>query len=147
MFQNLRTSTKLFFLWCVFIVAIGVTTYGLVAEKRIAIDFARKELVGTKYISSVRGVFAAILADRAISGSQSKTSVDESLKALAAAQSASAPLLQTAELEQALAATLGQLRSSNTDGAGRDALVSDAMAKARSLATFRRKNREPVPLD
>ena len=136
MFQNLRTSTKLFILWCVFILAIGVATYGLIAEKRIAIDFARKELIGTSYISAVRAVFAAVLTDRADAapGSPSKTSADESLRALAAAQSAYAPMLQTAQFEQALAATLDQLQASKADGAGRDALVADAIAKARSLA-------------
>jgi signal transduction histidine kinase len=136
MFQNLRTSTKLFILWCVFILAIGVATYGLITEKRIAIDFARKELIGTSYISAVRAVFAAILTDRADAapGSPSNTSADESLRVLAAAQSAYAPMLQTAQFEQALAATLDQLQASKADGAGRDALVADAIAKARSLA-------------
>ena len=136
MFKNLRTSTKLFILWCVFILAIGVATYGLITEKRIAIDFARKELIGTSYISAVRAVFAAVLTDRADAapGSPSKTSADESLRALAAAQSAYAPMLQTAQFEQALAATLDQLQASKADGAGRDALVADAIAKARSLA-------------
>jgi signal transduction histidine kinase len=134
MFQNLRTSTKLFILWCVFIVAIGVATFSLVAEKRIAIDFARKELIGTKYITAVRGVFAAILSGDPRPGSRRTASVGESLRVLAAAQSAAASMLQTAPFEQALAATLDQLQSSKAEGAGRDALVADAVAKARSLA-------------
>jgi signal transduction histidine kinase len=134
MFQNLRTSTKLFILWCVFIVAIVVATYSLIAEKRIAIDFARKELVGTKYISAVRTVFAAILTGDPTPGSQRAVSADEALRVLAAAQSASASMLQTAQFEQALAATLRQLQSSKAEGAGRDPLVADAIAKARSLA-------------
>ena len=46
MFRNLGTSTKLFILCSTFIVAIAVAIYSLVIEKQIAIDFARKELVG-----------------------------------------------------------------------------------------------------
>ena len=37
MFKNLRTSTKLVLLCAVFLVAVGATTYSLVAEKRISI--------------------------------------------------------------------------------------------------------------
>jgi hypothetical protein len=46
-----------------FIVAIVVAIYSLVAEKEIAIQFARKELVGVRYLESLRGVYAAILAE------------------------------------------------------------------------------------
>jgi signal transduction histidine kinase len=142
MFKNLRTSTKLFILWCVFIVSIGVATYGLVAEKKIAIDFARKELVGTKYLAAVRAIFAAILTDRANPApigqpkvsADNRSSADELVGALDAAQSAAGAMLQTAELEQALAATLRELQSNKADGPGRDALVADAIVKARRLA-------------
>jgi signal transduction histidine kinase len=129
MFKNLRTSTKLFILWCVFFVSIGVATYGLVAEKLIAIDFARKELVGTRYLATLRAIFAAMLADRANS-----SRAVELVGALNMAQSESGAALQTAELEQALAAALGELRASRADTPGRDALVADAVAKARRLA-------------
>src|SRR5258708_10976548 len=83
MFKNLRTSTKLLILWCVFIVSIGVATYSLVAEKNLAIDFARKELVGTKYLAAVRAVFAAILTDRANPAAigPPKTSADDKTSA------------------------------------------------------------------
>ena len=46
MFKNLRTSTKLLLLCGVFVGALVVATYSLVAEKQIAIQFVRKELVG-----------------------------------------------------------------------------------------------------
>ncbi len=148
MFKNLRTSTKLFILWCVFIVSIGVATYSLVAEKKIAIDFARKELVGTEYIAAVRAVFAAILTDRSSpapigqprtsadnrSSPDNSPSADELVGALDAAQSTAGAVLQTAALEQALVATLRELRSSKADGPSLDALVADAITKARRLA-------------
>src|SRR4051794_35988443 len=63
MFRNLSTSTKLFILCSMFIVAIVVAIYSLVAEKEIAIEFARKELVGVRYFETLRGVYAAILAE------------------------------------------------------------------------------------
>ena len=50
MFKNLRTSAKLILLCAMFIISIGVTTYSLVAEKQIAIAFARKELIGSKFL-------------------------------------------------------------------------------------------------
>jgi hypothetical protein len=51
MFKSLRTGTKLFVLCSAFAISVGVSAYGLVSEKRIAIDFTRKELVGTRYLA------------------------------------------------------------------------------------------------
>jgi hypothetical protein len=61
MFKSLRTSTKLLLLCGVFVGALVVATYGLVAEKQIAINFVRKELVGVQHLEALRGVYAAIL--------------------------------------------------------------------------------------
>jgi hypothetical protein len=63
MFKNLRTSTKLFVLCSVFMISIGVTTLASSPKKQLAIDFARKELIGTGYLVTVRGIYAAILTD------------------------------------------------------------------------------------
>ena len=57
MFKNLRTSTKLVLLCAVFLVAVGATTYSLVAEKQISIAFARKELIGSKFLATLRYLF------------------------------------------------------------------------------------------
>src|SRR5712691_4062487 len=88
MFRNLSTSTKLFVLCSTFIVAIVVTIYSLVAEKQIAIEFARKELVGIRYFENLRGVYAAILTEP-LSGDnphgQSPGSAEATLKLLSAA--------------------------------------------------------------
>ena len=54
MFKNLSTSTKLIILCGMFILSISVTTASLVAEHRIAIDFARKELIGDNYLEVLR---------------------------------------------------------------------------------------------
>ena len=63
MFKSLRTSTKLLLLCGVFVGALAVATYGLVAEKQIAINFVRKELVGVQHLEALRGVYAAILTE------------------------------------------------------------------------------------
>jgi hypothetical protein len=60
-FKNLRTSTKLVLLCAAFIVAVGATTYGLVAEKQISITFARKELIGSKFLMTLRALYFSVL--------------------------------------------------------------------------------------
>jgi PAS domain S-box-containing protein len=134
MFRNLSTSTKLFILCSVFIVAIAVAIYSLVAEKQIAIEFARKELVGLRYFESLRGVYAAILAEPSGADAASQTpSPEATLKSLEAAEDEAAGTLQTAALEQSLAATLRKLWSNGQNDRG--SLVIEALAKARDLAS------------
>jgi hypothetical protein len=62
MFKNLSTSTKLYALCAAFVVAVGAPVCVLVAEKRVAIDFARKELGGSRYLAAVREAYAATTA-------------------------------------------------------------------------------------
>jgi PAS domain S-box-containing protein len=137
MFRNLSTSTKLFVLCSTFIVAIVVTIYSLVAEKQIAIEFARKELVGVRYFETLRGVYAAILAAplNDLPAGQSTPSAAEALKSLASAQADAAGTLQTAAFAQSLEATLRTLSSQPVDGDARSSLVVEALAKARDLAS------------
>ncbi|HBH41119.1 MAG TPA: hypothetical protein DDW26_04315, partial [Rhizobiales bacterium] len=107
MFRNLSTSTKLFILCSTFIVAIVVAIYGLVVEKQIAIEFARKELVGVRYFETLRGVYAAILTEPlGVNAAGQTPSQEEALKSLDAAEKEAAGTLQTATLEQSLATTL-----------------------------------------
>src|SRR5512143_1753564 len=63
MFRNLSTSTKLIVLCGAFIIAIAVAIYTLVAAQQIAIEFAKKELVGVHYIEAVRGVYSRLLGE------------------------------------------------------------------------------------
>jgi PAS domain S-box-containing protein len=136
MFRNLSTSTKLFILCSTFIVAIVVAIYSLVAEKEIAIEFARKELVGVRYFESLRGVYAAILATPlGAEAAGQAPSPEETLKSLDAAENEAAGTLQTAALEQSLAATLRKLWSNGAKGEERSSLVVEALAKARDLAS------------
>src|SRR6202022_107538 len=102
------TSTKLLILCGMFIIPIATTTYSLVAEKRIAINFAGKELVGSRYLTTVRDIYAAILFgqtnDTALN--PSKADPHELLQALAAAEADAEGRLKTAEPEQHLASQL-----------------------------------------
>jgi signal transduction histidine kinase len=135
-FRNLRTSTKLFLLCGVFLVSIFVATYGLVAEKLIAIEFVRKELVGTRYLEAVRGVYAWILADGLTSPSTLQTgpSADQVLKRLAETQPHTAGTLDTAELAQSLTEAVRRLSSGPANGE-KLTLMVDALTKARNLAS------------
>jgi hypothetical protein len=135
-FRNLRTSTKLFLLCGVFLVSIFVATYGLVVEKLIAIEFVRKELVGSQYLEAVRGVYAWILADGLTSRttSQTRPSADQVLKRLADAQADTAGSLHTAELAQSVAEAVRKLSSGPANGE-KLPLIVDALTKARNLAS------------
>ena len=88
MFENLRTSTKLVLLCGMFVGAIILATYSLVEEKKIAIGFVRKELIGVRYLEALRGVYAVILAEDADSadGTQNQASADAALDALTKAE-------------------------------------------------------------
>jgi signal transduction histidine kinase len=135
MFRNLRTSTKLLVLCGAFLVSIGVPAYGLVMEKLIAIDFARKELVGSRYLATVREIYAAILSvesgRRLLAGSPGAPA-DRIVQALADAEAGTAGAFDTGEIARAMAAALRNL------GPGEDGRIGppvlEALAKAKALA-------------
>jgi len=133
-FKNLRTSTKLGLLCAMFIISIGVTTYGLVAEKLIAVAFARKELVGTTYLAAVRQVYAAMLSAPPIATSSAPTveQTDNLLQTLAKAQSYAGDKFQTAGQEEALAGAL-RVWSTNPNGAGAYGFAKDALIRGKQL--------------
>jgi signal transduction histidine kinase len=135
-FKNLRTSTKLFILCTMFMIAIGVTTYGLFREKLIAIEFARKELIGTKYLAAVRKLSATVLAGRPFDPSAALPSdaLGGILKDLATAQRKAAATLQTAEPAETLATSL-KLWSSNTESDAAHVSAQNVLADAQQLAT------------
>jgi signal transduction histidine kinase len=131
MFKNLRTSTKLILLCGMFSASAAVATYNFVAEKQIAISFARKELVGSRFLAALRNINVALVNSRpfdplAADSDSSKKKIPE---ALAAAQAAAAPALQTAEPTQALLSALNRLENSPTNSE-----AIDALAKMQQLA-------------
>jgi PAS domain S-box-containing protein len=136
MFANLRTGTKLFILSGMFIVSIGVTTFNLVAEKQAAVNFARNELAGSRYLAVVRDIYGAVvigLTDDA-AYRRSRDGADAALAALAVAETAAAGTLQTADLAKRLDAELRELWSGRAGGGTLDATALRALAAARSLA-------------
>jgi len=103
-FKNLRTSTKLIILCCLFVGSLVLATYSLIEEKQIAIRFVRKELAGTQYIGAVNRVYGVLL-DAARLPETKKGALD----ALAAVESASSELPHAAKLARDLEPTIGGL--------------------------------------
>ncbi len=135
MFRNLSTSTKLLVLCGLFIISLAVTTYSLVTEKQIAIEFARKELIGSQYIANLRSIYEATLARQ---GGQNiptydRALADELIRVVSSREADAAGALQSAELEQALLKALRDLPSTPAEGADDDDPALDVLAKARSL--------------
>jgi signal transduction histidine kinase len=136
MFKSLRTSTKLLLLCGVFSAALLVANYALVAEKQIAIHFARKELVGVQRLKLLREVYAAILKEN-FAGSPNPAqanAIRETLDRLAATQGAEPGKPDTASLEHALREAVDKFGSAPDDGA-RQASSIEALSAARNLAS------------
>jgi signal transduction histidine kinase len=133
-FKNLRTGTTLVILCGVFIAAISATTYSLITEKLISIEFARKELVGSRYLATVREIYATVLRRQPFVAATPPTigSTDKVLEALAAAQERAGAALQTKEIAQALAEMLGLWSRNSESGVG---YGLEVLAKARQLAS------------
>ena len=130
MFKNLRTSTKLLLLCSVFVGALVVTTFGLVAEKQIAINFVRKELVGVRHLEALRAIYSAILTGTPSSSTADKQSQEKHAETgLAGSDS-----LDTAALERTLNEATSKLASA-PDEEQRNALFVDALTAARNLAS------------
>jgi signal transduction histidine kinase len=128
MFKNLHTATKLFILCGLFIVALGVATYQLVVEKKIAIDFARKELVGVEYLVALRDAYVAALIAPPGNASTGPTpgSRTQVLDGLASAEATAGRTMHTAELATALAAGLSELWAGEADRTRLDVLAKAA---------------------
>lgn len=136
MFRNLRTSTKLLVLCGIFLISIGFPAYALVTEKLIAIDFARKELVGSRYLATVREIYAAVLSaaldDRP--AEQRGVRTDGAVRALVEVEARTGGVLETADLARAVAATLRELGSAPAEEGRIGQPVLDALARTRALA-------------
>ena len=131
MFKHLRTSTKLFILCGTFLISVGVPVFGLVAEKQIAIAFARKELAGSSYLLAVRQLYQSILALPSGNG-RSAAELNTSLARLARAEAGFGGMGDTTELAKALDVSLRQLWSSGAEH--QDALVTQALQSVQVLA-------------
>jgi signal transduction histidine kinase len=133
MFRDLSTSTKLLLLCGLFILSLAVTTYSLVTEKQIAIQFARKELIGSQYIAALRPTYEVVLAQQGERGTVALIRTDELIRVLTSGRAGSAVGLETAELEQALVKALRDLPLTMAESANGNDPVQNVLAKARSL--------------
>jgi hypothetical protein len=134
MFRDLRTGRKLFILCSMFVIAIAVTMYSLVAEKLIAIEFAKKELVGSEYLAVVRQVYtsAAVQVAGSESAIRSAPPLDNVIAALQSVEAIAGGQLETTDAQGELAAALRRLAAS--DETTRASAAVDALARARALA-------------
>lgn len=135
MFKNLPTSVKLLVLCTAFIVSVSVPIYELVTEKRIAIDFARKELVGSRQLLAVHEVYHAILApERSGAFEVRNSSHGTILKTLAVVDAEADDRLQIADAVQALAAAFRKLSLQELESGQVGLPALDALANAQILA-------------
>src|SRR5262245_9113325 len=136
MFKSRRTSTKLLLLCGVFVGALVVATYGLVAEKQIAIHFVRKELVGVQHLELLRGVYAALLKETlaAPRGAGGGSTARAELDKLIAAHKADSERLDTVALERTLGEEIDKLAAAPDRDQKRASFV-EALDVARNLAS------------
>jgi len=137
MFKNLRTSTKIIILCALFILTIAATTYGLVAEKQIAINFARQELLGTKALVPMRAVYTAVLLDRPLVLSSSSTvqQRDDIRETLSAQWTGAGEGWQLDGLTEMLAIALERLWSDDLGGGVTTWFALDTLDKVQELVT------------
>jgi signal transduction histidine kinase len=132
-FKNLRTSTKLLLLCGAFVCAIVIATISLIQEKRIAIEFVSKELVGEQYLEALQQVYAAILVqDSDLPTSTKLQRMDTALKALAEAEGESGDELHIAEPARELTTAVNDLSSEEFEKGN---LIVQALAKAHNLTS------------
>jgi signal transduction histidine kinase len=135
MFKNLRTSTKLTLLCAMFIISIAATTYSLVAEKQIAIAFARKELIGSKFLGTLSSIYHTVLTGRPFNplAPEPDASAHKMVESLTTTQSDAALALHTREVDQELSSALSRLGSNHPVGDSANAM--DLLAKMQQLAS------------
>src|SRR5262245_3944914 len=136
MLKDLRTSTKLLLLCGAFVISIILATYALIKEKQIAIEFVRKELIGTQYLDALQGVHRAILA-RAdlLQAVPTQRSIDAVLESFAATEAETGAVLGKAEHGRSLATSVNALPSA-TASDDKHALTATALALARDLMNW-----------
>ena len=128
MLRDISTRRKLFLLCSAFVIAIVVAIYISVAEKRIAIDFARKELGGVEDIEQFRDIYAALLRDP-LSRTSPPAFPATTITSGADAKSASQDSLRTAALEDSLKRTLSRLWSGQVTGDAQRSVAAEALTK------------------
>jgi signal transduction histidine kinase len=136
MFKDLRAGTKFLILCGVCLVLTTVATYALLVEKQIAINFARSELVGSKYLALLRPIYVAVLKTEtnAQLADRNNALASESVASLSRADTETAGILHIENPVNALAATLRDLNAGTTTGIPADEAYLGALKNLRELA-------------
>jgi len=136
MFKDLRAGTKFLILCGVCLVLTSVATYALLVEKQIAINFARSELVGSKYLALLRPIFVAVLKTEtnAQLADPNNALASESVASLSRADTETAGILHIEDPVKALAATLRDLNANTTAGIPTGEAYLAALKNLRELA-------------
>ncbi len=133
---RLSVGRKLLLIYLLDLSAVIFISGILINEKFIAIDFARKELLGNAYISVVRD---ALLDVARPIGSDGRPDYARQIAALASAQAEFGPGMQTDEMHAAFAASIARLAQATAQlpasAAERPALVARSLDHGRSLVT------------
>ena len=136
MFKDLRAGTKFLILCGVCLVLTSVATYALLVEKQIAINFARSELVGSKYLALLRPIYVAVLKTEtnAELADRNNALASESVASLSRAETETAGILHIEGAVKALAATLRDLNAGTTASIPADEAYLAALKDLRELA-------------
>ncbi|HET9716373.1 MAG TPA: ATP-binding protein [Pseudolabrys sp.] len=135
MFKDLRAGTKFLILCVISLGLTSIATYALLVEKQIAIDFAERELVGSKYLAFVRPIYRAVLATQASGqlGNERTASVSELTDSLSQADTKTAGRLRIADVVKTLAPTLRDLRTNRSGNEEEESYLA-ALKNLRELA-------------
>jgi len=136
MFKDLRTRTKFLILCGVSLVLTSVATYALLVEKQIAINFARNELIGSRYLALLRPIYVAVLKTQTHSdlGNRQYTSELDAINLLSRADAETEGILHIADVSRSLTAGLHELSISNTADASSDNTYLVCLKNLRDLA-------------
>src|SRR5262245_66650885 len=107
MFKDLRAGTTFLILCGVSLALTSVATYALLVEKQIAINFARSELVGSKYLALLRPIYVTVLKTQTSGeiAARRNDSGRESIDALSRADAETGGLLHAQNLVKPLQKT------------------------------------------
>src|SRR5262249_14790848 len=115
MFKDLRAGTKFLILCGVSLALTSVATYALLVEKQIAINFARSELVGSKYLALLRPIYVMVLKTLANGdlADRQEASARDSIDSLSKAEVETTGILRIVSIVRPLAATLHNLSTNH----------------------------------
>ena len=136
MFKDLRARTKFLILCATSLALTSVATYALLVEKQIAIDFAHRELVGSKYLALLRPIYGAVLTTYAnghLSDRQGASN-SELINSLSQADAETAGTLHIDGIVKTLAAMLHDLGTNTSAGIPVDDIYSATLKNLRDLA-------------